>query len=101
MPSVSVGADVALLQEHKEHRGNKAAEGYEVVPLQGLSTEEDDSEEGKDGDGDNLLYHLKLHQGEGTAIAYKTDTIGRHLTGILEEGQKPTDEDDDVERCVV
>ena len=60
MPSVSVGADVALLQEHKEHRGNKAAEGYEVVPLQGLSTEEDDSEEGEDGDGDNLLYHLKL-----------------------------------------
>ena len=96
MPSVSVGADAALLQEHKEHRGNKAAKGYEVVPLQGLSTEEDDSEEGEDGDGDNLLNDFELHEGEGSAIAYKAYAVGRHLTGILEERQEPTDEDNDV-----
>ena len=72
-----------------------------MVPLQRLAPEEDDGEEGEDGDGDDLLYHLKLHQGKGTAIAYKTDTIGRYLASILEEGQEPTDEDDDIERCIV
>ena len=72
-----------------------------MVPLQRLAAEEHDGEDGKDGDGDYLLYHLELHEREGTAITHKTHAVGRYLTGIFKERQEPTDEDDDVERGVV
>ena len=72
-----------------------------MIPLQCLAFEEDDGEEGEDGDGDNLLNNFELHEGEGSAIAYKAYAVGWHLTGILEQRQKPTDEDDYVEWCVV
>ena len=91
----------ALLQEHEEYGSDEASEGYEMIPLQCLALEEDDGEDGEDGDGDYLLNHLKLHQGESTAIADESHTIGRHLAGILKERQEPADEDDDVEWRVV
>ena len=90
-----------LLQEHEEHGSNETPEGHEVIPLQRLALEEDDGEEGEDGYRDNLLDNLELHQREGSSIAHKPDTVCRHLAGILEERQEPTDENDDVERCIV
>ena len=90
-----------LLQEYEEYGRDEATEGYEVVPLQCFAFEEHDGEEGEDGDGDDLLYHLELHESEGSAIAYESDAVGRYLAGIFEECQEPTDEDDDVEWCVV
>jgi hypothetical protein len=90
-----------LFQEHEEHRSNEASEGYKVIPLQRLALEEDDGEECKDGDRDNLLNNLELHQRERTAIAHEADAVGWHLTGILKERQEPADEDNDVERGVV
>lgn len=90
-----------LLQEHEEDRCYEATERHEMIPLQLFSPKEDDGEEGKDCNGNDLLYHLQLHQSEGTAIAHKANAVGRHLTGILKERQKPADEDNDVEWCVV
>ena len=72
-----------------------------MIPLQRFSPEKDDGEDRKDSNGDNLLYHLELHERKGTAITYKSDAVGRYLTGILKKRQKPADEDNDVERCVV
>ena len=92
---------ITLFQEHEEHGRDEAGKGGEMVPLQWLTLEKDDSEKGEDGDWDDLLNNLELHQRERTAIAHKTDTVCRHLTGILEESQKPANEDNDVERCIV
>ena len=90
-----------LFQEHEEYSSYQAAECHKMVPLQGLTLEEDNGEESEDSDRDNLLYHLQLHKAEGTAIAHETDTVGRYLTGILKECQEPADKDNDVKRCVV
>ena len=38
---------------------------------------------------DSLLYHLELHQAEGTAVADIAVAIGRDLEGVLEESQAP------------
>ena len=90
-----------LLQEHKKYSGDEAAEGYEVIPLQILALEEDDSEDCKDGDGDYLLNHLKLHQRESTSIAYEAHAVGRNLASIFKESQEPADEDNNIKRCIV
>ena len=72
-----------------------------MIPLQRLASEADDGKDGKDSNRDYFLDNLQLHECEGTAIAHEADTIGRHLTGILEECQTPADEDNDVEWSVV
>ena len=89
------------LQKNEEHRSDEAAEGYEVVPLQRFASEADNGEHREDSDGDNLLDDLELHECEGTAIAHEADTVGGHLTGILEESQTPADENDNVKWGVV
>jgi hypothetical protein len=89
------------LQKNEEHRSDEAGEGYEVVPLQRFASEADNGEHREDSDGDNLLDDLELHECEGTAIAHEADTVGGHLTGILEESQTPADENDNVKWGVV
>ena len=72
-----------------------------MVPLQRFASETDNGEDGEDGDRDNFLDHLELHECKGTAIAHEADTIGGHLTGILEKRQTPADKNNNVERGVV
>ena len=90
-----------LLQEYEEDGCNEASERNEMVPLQGLSLEEDNSEDRKDSDGDNLLDDFELHQRKSAAIANKTHTVCRNLTSVLKERQEPANEYNNVERSVV
>lgn len=68
-----------------------------VVPAQ-LHLKSNNGEEDEDGEGDNLLNNLELHEVERTAIACKTNTIGRHLKAILEESHTPTQHYDSYQR---
>ena len=90
-----------LFEENEKDCCYQAGKSGKMVPLQALSLEEDNGEEGEDGYGDDLLDDLELHQGKCTAIAHEADAVGRYLAGVFEECQEPADEDDDVERCVV
>lgn len=90
-----------LLQEDEEHGCDETAEGYEMIPLQRLALEENNGEDRENGNRDDLLDDLELHQRKGSAVADEAHTVCRHLTSVLEERQEPTDKDDDVERCVV
>ena len=90
-----------LLQEYEEYRRDKATECNEMIPLQRLALEAHNGENREDGNRYHLLYHLELHQREGTTVAHETDTVGRYLTSIFEERQTPADKNDNVQRCIV
>ena len=60
-----------------------------MVPMQVLSLEHDIRYDGKDGQADALLYDLELHEVEWAAVAFKSQTVGRHLTAILKKGDTP------------
>lgn len=68
-----------------------------MVPLQCLTTEEDNGKEGEDDKGDDLLDNLQLHKGKRTAIAHETDAVGRNLARILGKGDSPREDDDSIQ----
>jgi len=43
---------------------------------------------------DTLLNDLQLNEVEGTSVFYEAQTIGRHLTAVLKEGDAPREDDD-------
>lgn len=45
------------------------------------------------GEGDHLLDHLELQQGEATTVPIEADAVGRYLEAIFEEGDEPADQD--------
>lgn len=78
---------------HKDeiHRSHKAKEGCEMVPVQALPLKQDTGNDSEDDKRHAFLYHLQLHQGEGTAIVDETDAVGRHLATVFEESYRPTE----------
>ena len=71
-----------------------------MVPMQALSLEEDVGDDGEDDERHALLNHLELNQVEGTAIIDESDSVGRYLTAVFEEGDRPTEGDDSYQRPV-
>ena len=61
-----------------------------MIPMKGLPLEKNIGNRCKHSQTDTFLYHLELHQVEGTAIALKTHTVGGYLTAILKKGDTPT-----------
>ena len=51
--------------------------------------EHDVGDDGKDGQRDALLYNFQLHEVEGASVLDEAQTVGRHLTAILKEGDAP------------
>ena len=78
-----------LFPEHEIYSGDETEEGSCVVPMEVFTLKHEGGEDGEDGEGDNLLNHLQLHEGIRSPIAYKTNLIGWHLQGVLEEGDTP------------
>lgn len=60
-----------------------------MVPVQVSALKQDIRNNGEDSQRDTLLNHLQLDQIERSAIAFKTDTVCRHLTTVLKEGYHP------------
>ena len=42
-----------------------------------------------------FLYYLELNERERTSVVHNTETIGGHLTNVLEEGNSPREENDE------
>lgn len=69
-----------------------------MVPVERLTLEEHIGNDAEDDEGHDFLYHLELHEGEGTTVVHKSDAVGRNLTAVLEEGNEPTEGNDANER---
>ena len=87
-----------LFQEGEEDGEDDAEEGDDVVPVDGLSLEDEGDDDGEDGQGDDLLDDLELDEVEGTAVLGITYAVGRDREAVLEEGDAPGEQDDQYER---
>ena len=94
-------ASALLLQEDEVHGGDKAEEGSKVVPLQGLSFEDQYGKDGEDGDGQHLLDNLQLHERKGSAVAFEAHPVAVHLADVFGKCKEPRGKDDDDEGRVV
>ena len=72
-----------------------------MIPVDGLTLEDEGHDEGEDDERDAFLDDLELHQREGTSIDLRTDTVGGNHEGIFEEGNAPRHEDDQDEGPVL
>ena len=72
-----------------------------MIPMERLALERRGTEKDENDQSNNLLYHLELHQTERTTIVAKPDAIGRYLEAILEQSQKPTEQNDTEQRQMV
>lgn len=75
--------------EHKIDCQHETEESRYMIPLQLLPLKENIGNDTEDHEGDNLLDNLELHEGEGTSVALKTQTIGRYLTAVFQKGYEP------------
>ena len=87
-----------LLQEGEEDGENQAGEGCEMVPVEGLSLEDEQDDYREDRKGDHFLDDLELDEVERTAVLGVTDAVGRDGEAVLEEGDAPGEQDDQDER---
>ena len=69
-----------------------------MVPLQGLSLEQEHGDDGKDRQGDDFLDDLELHEVERASVLDETDPVGGYLGAILEKRDTPGEEDDAEQR---
>ena len=84
-----VVAQYLLFHKHKIDGGDKADEGGEVVPPEGLATKHQSGQDGKDDERNDFLHHLELDERERSAIAFETYAVGRHLAHIFKQGNSP------------
>jgi len=65
-----------------------------MVPMQVSALEHDVGNDAEHSQRDTLLDDLQLNEVEGTSVFYEAQTIGRHLTAVLKEGDAPREDDD-------
>ena len=68
-----------------------------MVPVELLSLEKKVGNDAEYGERYDFLYHLELHQSEGTAIAYVANAVGRNHEAVLQTGNEPRKEYHDKE----
>ena len=86
--------------ESKEDGKDDEAEGYEVVPADGLAFEDGGYNDGEHYERDALLYDLELHEGEGSSGDLGADAVGRNHKGVFEEGHAPREDNNAYQRPV-
>lgn len=78
-----------LLHEDQIDGGYEAKERSEMIPMQGLSGEENLCHDGEYYEAYDLLYDLELHEIERTAIVYESDSVSRYLAAVFEKRDAP------------
>ena len=63
--------------------------------------EHDVGDDGKDGQRDTFLYHLQLHQVEGTSVLDEAQTVGGHLAAVFEESNAPGEQNNPQQGPVI
>lgn len=63
--------------------------------------EEEAYDDGENGQRDDFLNDLQLHEGEGTAVTLETNTVGRNGKAVLNESDAPREGDDADEGPIV
>ena len=92
--------DKCLFHEYEVYGQNKADERCEVVPVKRFSPEKHHGEDGEYNQSDCFLYDFQLHKRECTAVALESDSVGRHLAGVFQQGDSPRYEDYHIKRSV-
>ena len=69
-----------------------------MVDREGLLLEKYQHEDGEDGQRDEFLDHLKLPQVERTTILDEADAVGGHHETVFNQGDAPTEKDDQRQR---
>ena len=69
-----------------------------MVVGEGLILEEQEHKEGKNGEREEFLDHLKLPEIEWAAVADKSYTVCRHHEAVLDQRNAPTEKDDHWQR---
>lgn len=93
---MNCGRNASEFVEDKERSGDEAEAGYRMVPAQ-VRSKVIRREDAKDRERHDLLDDFELYWREA-AVA---DAIGRDLKAILEEGDRPTDDDHLPERLAL
>lgn len=60
-----------------------------MIPVQGLSGEENLRHYGKYDEADDLLYHLELYEIERSAIVDESESVSRYLATVFKERDAP------------
>lgn len=88
------------LPEDEIDRQYQTNERSRMVPMERFALEGKRHNGGEDTDGDYLLQHLQLHQGERSSHDLGTDTVGRNHEEILQQSDSPTEENDKNQRPI-
>ena len=72
-----------------------------MIPVQMGALEQDVGNHAEDGQRDTLLDDLQLNEVEGTTVLDESNSIGRNLAAILEEGYHPRKSNDTDEWPIV
>ena len=83
------------LFEYKKYGQNHTDKGGQVIPRQASRLEDDGRENDEDRQGDDLLDDFELQERVGTAGRLCAQPVGRHLYGVLQQGDAPADQYDD------
>lgn len=68
-----------------------------MIPVQGLSGEENLRYYCKDDETDDLLYHLELNEIERSAIINEAESVSRYLATVFKERDAPRESNDSNE----
>ena len=71
-----------------------------MIPLDGLSLEQEGNYDRENGDGNHFLNHFELHEIEGTAVFDEADSVGRNQQALFKKSDAPGKEDNENKRPV-
>ena len=80
--------------------GDEEEARHEMIPPQ-RHVKRQCGEKDENDQRNHLLNDLQLHQGERSAVALETYTVGGDLQAVLEESDSPREENNENKRCGV
>ena len=63
--------------------------------MEGFALEKQGYDNGEHDERNHFLYHFELYERKRTAVVHYAESVGRHLTNVLEQGNSPREENDE------
>ena len=83
-----------LLQKSEENGQDQQAESHKMVPMEGLSLEQEMGDDGENRQGNHFLDHFQLDERERTSVLREAHPVGGHHKRVFKKGDAPGKEDD-------